>query len=134
MRTKPIIIILVTTTLLGACVSYQPSIILEEDQLNLGDVINGEILTYELTVSNQGNSPLEVESVSTSCGCTTATLEPMTIQPGEKGILHIEFDSGAHGPELTGELVRQIYIVSNDPNIPEAKIEFVANILPKSSP
>jgi len=134
MRTKPIIIILVTTTLLGACVSYQPSIILEEDQLNLGDVINGEILTFELTVSNQGNSPLEVESVSTSCGCTTATLEPMTIQPGEKGILHIEFDSGAHGPELTGELVRQIYIVSNDPNIPEAKIEFVANILPKSSP
>ncbi len=134
MRTKPIIIILVTTTLLGACVSYQPSIILEEDQLNLGDVINGEILTFELTVSNQGNSPLEVESVSTSCGCTTATLEPMTIQPGEKGILHIEFDSGAHGPELTGELVRQIFIVSNDPNIPEAKIEFVANILPKSSP
>jgi len=134
MRTKPIIIILVTTTLLGACVSYQPSIILEEDYFNFGDVINGEIMTYELTVSNKGNSPLEIESVSTSCGCTTATLEPMTIQPGEKGTLHIEFDSGAHGPELTGKLVRQIFIVSNDPNMPEAKIEFVANILPKSSP
>jgi hypothetical protein len=134
MRTKPIILILVITTLLGACVSYQPSIILEEDHFNFGDVINGEIVTYELIVSNQGNSPLEVESVSTSCGCTTATLEPMTIQPGEKGTLHIEFDSGAHGPELTGELVRQIFIVSNDPNMPEAKIEFTANILPKSSP
>jgi hypothetical protein len=134
MRAKPIIYILVTTTLLGGCISYQPSIILEESQLNLGNVINGEILTFELTVSNQGNSPLEIESVSTSCGCTTASLEPMTIQPGEKGTLHIEFDSGAHGPELTGELVRQIFIVSNDPNMPEAKIEFVANILPKSSP
>jgi hypothetical protein len=134
MRTKLVIFTLIIAFLLAACTSNQPSIVLEEEQFDLGDVTNGEILTHEIRVSNQGYSPLIVESVSTSCGCTTATLEPMTIQPGKLGTLHIELDSGAHGPELTGELIRQIFIVSNDPNTPEAKIEFVANVLPKPSP
>ena len=40
-------------------------------------------------VSNEGDAPLVVETVTTSCGCTTAVLEPMTIAPGESGILRI---------------------------------------------
>lgn len=134
MRIKLIFLILITTILLAACGSNQPSIFLEEEHFNFGDVINGKIMTRDIIVRNQGNSPLVVDSVATSCGCTTATLEPMTIQPAETGTLHIEFDSGAHGPELTGELVRQIFIVSNDPITPETTVEFVANVLPQPFP
>jgi hypothetical protein len=133
MKSK-IIIFIITSFLLVACAPNQPQIVLEKDWFDFGDVINGEVLTYDLAVRNQGNGPLVVDTVSTSCGCTTATLNPMTIQPGENAILHIEFDSGAHGPELTGELVRQIFIVSNDPKTPEATVEFVSTILLKSSP
>lgn len=116
-------------TLLSAC-GGQPQIAITENSLNLGDVVNGEVVTREVTVQNAGQAELIIESITTSCGCTKATLEPMTISPGESGTLYIEFDSGAHGPELTGELIRQIFIASNDPQQPEMVVELAANILP----
>jgi hypothetical protein len=70
------------------------------------------------------------ETVTTTCGCTTATLNPMSIPVGGTATLHIEFDSGAHGPELTGQIMRQVILISNDPEQPEATVELVANILP----
>jgi hypothetical protein len=82
-------------------------------------------------VRNVGQKPLEIETITTSCGCTSATLEPMTVAPGGTANLHIEVDTGAHGPELTGSLVRQIFIASNDPNQPEAEVELSVNILPR---
>ena len=116
-----------------ACANKQPQISLDST-LDLGDVVNGEIISRDVTVYNEGEAPLVVDAVSTSCGCTKATLDPMTIPVGGSGILHLEFDSGAHGPELTGELMRQVFIASNDPQQPEVTLEFTANILARSSP
>jgi hypothetical protein len=115
--------------LLSAC-SGRPEIALSETELDLGDVVNGTVLERELTVQNSGQAELIVEAVTTSCGCTQATIEPATIAPAGSGTLRIIFDSGAHGPELTGQLVRQIFIATNDPQQPETVIELVANILP----
>ncbi|HRO24766.1 MAG TPA: DUF1573 domain-containing protein, partial [Promineifilum sp.] len=61
--------------------------------LELGDMPNGEIAERELVVRNDGDAPLVVDTITTSCGCTTAALEPMTIAPGTSGILRITFDS-----------------------------------------
>ncbi len=116
---------------LAACTGNTPQIEIETITMDLGDVINGDIAERDVTVSNTGAAPLIVDSVSTSCGCTSAALTPMTIAPGETGTLHIELDSGAHGPELTGPLVRQVFLVSNDPNQPEAQVELSVNILPR---
>ena len=129
MRKSYLGILILIGLLLVACTSDQPSISLETKQFDLGDVMNGEILSRDVAVENDGASPLVVSTVSTSCGCTQASLEPMTIPPGEVGVLHINFDSGAHGPDLTGKVTRQIFINSNDPQQPEALVEFTANIL-----
>ncbi len=120
-------------TLLSAC-GGRPQIIITENNLNLGDVVNGEVVTREITVQNDGQADLIIASVTTSCGCTQATVEPMTISSGENGTLHIEFDSGAHGPESTGILIRQIFVASNDPQQPEVVVELEANILPPNEP
>jgi hypothetical protein len=58
----------------------------------------------------------------------------MAIPAGGSGVLHIEFDSGAHGPELTGELIRQVFIASDDPERPEIVLAIEANILAGSNP
>ena len=97
-------------------------------------MVNGEVVTRKVTVRNSGNEELVIEAVSTSCGCTQATLEPMAIPPDENGTLRIVFDSGAHSEELTGALMRQVFIASNDPEQPEAVLEFEANILLPESP
>lgn len=97
--------------------------------LELGDMPNGEIAERELVVRNDGDAPLVVDTITTSCGCTTAALEPMTIAPGTSGILRITFDSGAHGPDLRGPLLREVMIASNDPATPEVVVSVTANIL-----
>ncbi|MFQ5614855.1 MAG: DUF1573 domain-containing protein [Anaerolineales bacterium] len=127
---RRLLFLLLFSLILAACTNGQPSLVLGTEKLELGDVVNGEIVSQEVAVRNEGDAPLVVEAVSTSCGCTQATLEPMTIQPGGSAVLHIEFDSGAHGPDLTGMLVRQVFIASNDPELPEAVLAISANILP----
>lgn len=122
-------LVLALSMLLGACGS-RPLIFVEQTSLDLGDVVNGEIVVRELEVKNTGQADLIIDAVTSSCGCTRASLEPMTIPPGGHGTLHIEFDSGAHGPDQNGELIRQIFIASNDPDQPEAIVELIANVLP----
>ena len=117
------------SALLSAC-GGQPQILVTENNLELGDVVNGEVITREVSVQNNGQADLIIEAVTTSCGCTQATLEPMTIPAGSSGTLSIEFDSGAHGPELTGPFMRQVFIASNDPQQPEVVVELATNILP----
>lgn len=126
---KTIYFVLLLSLVLVSCNSQEPKIVLETSNFDMGDVVNGEIVRWEVVVRNDGDAPLIIDTVSTSCGCTKASLDPMTIQPGSNAILTIEFDSGAHGPELTGSLTRIIFINSNDPEQPEVEVEFTANVL-----
>ena len=121
------------STLLAACSSGEPDILLEEEQLDLGPVQNGEVRSFEVGVVNQGSRDLVIEAVSTSCGCTSARVIPTTLGPGESGSLQVTFDSGAHGPEELGPVLKQVFIASNDPDQPELEFRLTADILPPSS-
>jgi hypothetical protein len=105
-----------------------PEIALETSLLELGDMPNGEIAERQVTVRNDGSTPLVVDTVTTTCGCTTASLTPMTIPPGESGVLTIAFDSGAHGPDLRGAIMRRVILITNDPAQPEALVDLTATI------
>lgn len=124
--------LLLVAAVLSGC-GGRPQIAVAETSLALGDVVNGEVVTREIAVQNDGRGELVIAAVTTSCGCTQARVEPATIPPGGRGVLTIDFDSGAHGPDLTGELIRQVFIMSNDPQQPETVVELVANILPPDS-
>lgn len=125
------LLLLLATVLVAACSpGGAPEINPETTRLELGDVPNGEIVTRDVLIRNDGDAVLQVQELSTSCGCTTASLEPMHIDPGASASLHIAFDSGAHGPELTGPMVRQVYISSNDPARPELTVELAVNVTP----
>jgi hypothetical protein len=126
-------VVVAVVLLLVACSSGQPSISVEAANLDLGDVINGEIVSRELAIRNEGETDLIIDSIITSCTCTKASVEPTTIAPNQSGILHIEFDSGFHGPDLTGPLIRQVFVNSNDLRQPESVIEFSVVVVAKSS-
>ncbi len=120
-------------SLLVACNSGQPSISVEATSLDIGDVVNGDIVSRDLIVRNDGEVDLVVDSIITSCTCTKASVDPMTIAANQSGTLHIEFDSGFHGPDLTGPLIRQVFIKSNDPQQPELQVEFIVNVEARGS-
>ncbi len=129
-RIHLILVLSLSAILLAACTDGSPDLKLPETEVDLGKVVNGEIVEISVPVRNTGEGQLIIESVTTSCGCTTAEIQPHSIAPGNEGILHIEYDSGAHGPDETGPIMRQIFIASNDPDQPEAELRLTAEVLP----
>jgi hypothetical protein len=96
--------------------------------MDLGSMPNGEVREFQVEVRNVGTGVLQIEAVSTSCGCTTARVEPSEIEPGASGTLYVTFDSGTHGPEMVGSVTRQVFIASNDPREPEVTFTFTAEV------
>jgi len=60
---------------------------------------------------NGGTYPVAIDSVKTSCGCTTATLDKKNYAPGEKGEISVNFDIG----QRVGEQQKEIMVFTNDP-------------------
>jgi hypothetical protein len=134
MKKLSIIFLILTGIFVSACSTAKPLITLEMDKIDFGEVVNGIVVSQQVRVSNRGDADLEILSVSTSCGCTQASLERTTISPGESAALVIAFDSGAHGAELEGAMLRQVFIASNDPIQPEVVIELTADVVAEKAP
>ena len=134
---KKIIIIVallaVSSLILAACSPGGAQISLETEKFDFGGVPNGGVVYREISIENTGTSDLEISSISTSCGCIEATLEPTVISPGNKGVLTLRFDAGFHGPDVTGDVVREVYLDTNDNSQPQAVVQFTANILPREN-
>lgn len=121
---------LVLLVVLAACgPGGEPQIQLGTYQIELGTLTNGQVEEFEVAVHNSGSAPLMIEAVTTSCGCTSASVSPETIQPGESGILAVTYDSGAHGPEFSGQVVRQVFVASNDPETREVVLDLSADVV-----
>jgi hypothetical protein len=123
--------LIVTSLLLAACAPGAPDIDVARTH-DMGAVTKGELAVADLSVQNLGGAPLTVEAVSTSCGCTKATLTPMIIPPGGEARLHVEYDSDAHEIDL-GPIKRSIYISSDDPDEDDVQIIFSVLVQPRAS-
>jgi hypothetical protein len=96
--------------------------------MDLGDVTK-EGFNYTFTVGNKGSKALEIVRVSTSCGCTSASIEQDRIMPGEETGLHVTFNPKLMEEEVKGKVTRIIFIRSNDPEKPEIEIKITANVV-----
>ena len=112
--------------LLVGCGGGQPDIAGAAKRHDFGQVKQGEVVTAEIALRNTGKKDLKIEAVSTSCGCTSAQVQPEVIPPGSEGKLLIRYDSGVHPDK--GHVQRHIYIVSNDPIKREVEVIVTANV------
>jgi len=112
-------------SLLTACSASPPRIVVEPASQDLGERPQEPIeLTY--TIRNEGGSPLKIEKLSTSCGCTRAEVEKDVLAPGESTPMRVTLDPTED--DLFGNILRVIYIRSNDPAHPEVEVEFRVTI------
>ncbi len=126
-----IAIAVLAALLLTACSSAAPDIEVATAH-DMGAVVKGEPAVAELTVRNLGNGPLTVSSVSTSCGCTTATLTPMVIPAGGQADLRVEYDSAVHEADI-GPIERFVFISSDDPDEDDVRIRFTVTVEAESA-
>jgi len=92
--------------------------------------------SHTFSVENGGESTLEIYRVSTSCGCTTASIDAMMIEPGETAKMVVNFEPALHRSFKKGEVVpmrRTIYIRSNDPGTPEKTVYIMATVVEEGS-
>ncbi len=92
---------------------------------NLGNLKEGKVLEVIYKFKNSGNTPLIVQDVSASCGCTVPVKPEKPILPGETGEIKAVFDS-ANRPE--GENIKQVYVRANTIPNTETILSFRVNV------
>lgn len=110
---------------LSSCGRTAPQIVVEPPSQNLGDQ-PPQVIELVYAVQNTGGEPLIIKRVSTSCDCTTASLDRTEIPAGEAALLTVRLDPVEDN--LFGDVRRVIYLRSNDPDEPEVSVEFSVRI------
>lgn len=87
----------------------------------------GGTVETTFTVTNDGTANLEIGQITTSCACTSATIEDSVIEPGEESTLTVVFDPDLHEEPLD-VFKRTVFLPTNDPNTPEAEVAVQVDI------
>ena len=105
----------------GAEPTKGPRIAAEPMAFDFGKVLTQKTLHKDFILRNFGTEDLDIERVSTTCGCTVAEEPPKLIKPGQSAVLKITFETRTY----SGRVERKILIQSNDPvkNPLELKIQ-----------
>ena len=68
-----------------------------ETQHDFGTIVANKPVDYRFEFSNPGKTPLIINDVVTSCGCTAADWTKTVVMPGGKGFISVRFDAVAFG-------------------------------------
>ena len=82
---------------------------LHEKSHNFGDVARrGGDLVYEFRFTNEGEAPLVLTRVVTSCSCLKAHFQRRPVAPGETGTIRIVYEPQKSEPGVFNKVI-QIY-------------------------
>jgi Protein of unknown function (DUF1573) len=117
----------VTLTILGAlwvATSAHASLKWESTEQVLHPTINDTTAVAHYQFENVGKTPVHIDSVKTSCGCTVASLKSNDIAPGEKGEIVATLNIG----DRVGMQTKAITVTTNDPAQPRVSLVLKADV------
>jgi hypothetical protein len=125
-----------------------PEIAIDSFEYDFGTVSMAEgMVEHTFEIRNIGQGDLRINRIWTSCMCTTARLKvngktspefgmhsasmlwSQKISPQQTAYLNVVFDPAYHGPRGIGEIVRVIYLSTNDPENENIKIKLTGNVV-----
>jgi hypothetical protein len=65
----------------------------EKEEHNFGTIKQGDKVEYTFNFVNTGKEPLIISEAHGSCGCTVPDWPKQPIKKGEKGVIHVTFNS-----------------------------------------
>lgn len=98
-----------------------------EPKYDFGELIEGQRVSHEFVVKNDGDETLEIRKINASCGCTAAHPEKDRLAPGESTKIKVNFDSS----NRQGKQVKYVYVMTNDKSNPQIRLEFTCDIQPR---
>lgn len=88
-----------------------PSIEVDDRVFDFGELKQGEKVSHNFVVTNNGDSNLILRKIRASCGCTAIQPDKMVIEPGESTNIVAEFNSRG----MSGRQNKSVTVYSNDP-------------------
>jgi hypothetical protein len=109
----------------GATVSNAaPSIRFTSTVFDFGKVNEDAVVDCIFQFANEGTSPLEVTGVSPSCGCMKTIGWDRSVEPGQTGIIAIQYNS----EHYIGEFSKSIWVTCNDTNQARITLEVKGSV------
>lgn len=70
----------------------------DNSEYDFGKIPQGKPVTHIFTFTNTGTTPVALENVHASCGCTTPVWNKDTIPPGGSSEITVGYNAAAEGP------------------------------------
>jgi hypothetical protein len=103
-----------------------PVIEFQEKEKDFGSITQGDKVEHVFTFKNTGSTPLKIQNVAVTCGCTAPNWPKDAIAPGESGELKVVYNSA--GKMGTQNPIIRIYSNASEPI---EKVSLKVNVLPK---
>lgn len=65
----------------------------EQESFDFGEITEGDTVTHNFNFTNTGKGPLIISNATATCGCTIPEYPKEPIAPGDKGTIHVVFNS-----------------------------------------
>jgi hypothetical protein len=92
--------------------SAVPAVVIKESRFEFEPVIEGTEIIHDFVIGNQGEEPLIIEKIRTSCGCTTAYYAK-SIPPGAEGKISVKGNTRGYGGR---KFTKSVIVYTNDPS------------------
>lgn len=101
-----------------------PKIQFAETGHDFGKIEGGDIAKFDFVFTNTGTATLEITDVRSSCGCATSGAWSKKVEPGQRGTIPIQFNSGA----FSGAIHKTVTVTSNAPSQPLTILDLKATV------
>ncbi|HSZ24441.1 MAG TPA: DUF1573 domain-containing protein [Cytophagaceae bacterium] len=101
-----------------------PKLSFDRSTHNFGTISQGDVVTTNFVMTNNGKSDLKIYKTKASCGCTASEPEKTLLKPGEKTNLKVTFNSAGK----SGQDSKAVTVYSNDPTYSEAMVIIKSDI------
>lgn len=115
----------VLLTAAGAVAADGPNMVVPEKIKDMGKVAQGDVLSVEFAIVNEGDETLEIKAVRPTCGCTVADFD-REIEPGKTGYIKAKLET----QDFSGPISKSILVMTNDPQDPTATLVIKTEVHP----
>ncbi|MEO1529970.1 MAG: DUF1573 domain-containing protein [Planctomycetota bacterium] len=102
----------------GTASAQLPESVFPVKKHNFGTVAVAAKTEFRFPIYNPYSSPMHIQTVRRSCGCTTPVIETAYVQPGETGSILAKFNTGT----FRGEKGATLTVIIDQPFYAEARL------------
>ena len=83
-----------------------------------------QTLVHRYPVTNTGNQPVRIKSITTDCGCTAALSTEQTVEPGKTAWIDVRFTT----PRYEGKQNKHITVAAQNPQLPDLELSIIGTV------